>query len=357
MRRFFANAALVVASVFLCLVVGEIGVRMADGVPVFAVNNFVAEELDIIHSNSAVMAYDATLGWRLTDNYATGGRSFSTGAYGVRMNGATIEPVPSEGILAVGDSFTAGSGVADDEAWPAQLEQLVHQPVVNGAAGAWGVDQMVLRAEQLIPVIRPTTLIVSLLADDSLRNNFEIYGGGYKPYFTIADGKAVLQGVPVPRVTAHNVGLDWSRRIFGYAYFMQWVTRRLGVHTWWVTNDYRYKKVHDDKVGVDISCLLMDRLTRLRDEQKIRVIVMVQYGGAESQGEPPWYGPPVVACARAKGLDTVDTYPPLHALWKEDPARFRALWIDEGGQLGHMSAAGNKLIAELVQREEFPPPK
>jgi hypothetical protein len=352
MRRYVVNGGIVAISVMISLLVLEAGARLLNGVPLFTRTNFVADMLDLIRRNSQVLAYDETLGWRLADNYP-GGLDFATGRYGVRMNSAEIKPPLERGILAVGDSFTAGSGVVNDQTWPAQLERMVGQPVANAASGAWGVDQMVLRVEQLIPALHPRTVIVGILAEDTLRNNFEIYGGAYKPYFAVEGGKAILKGVPVPHVSRDNLGLDLTRRIFGHSYLIRVVSLRLGVEARWIANEYRYRQIFPNETGVKISCALMDRLAKLRAEHGLRVIVLMQYGGPDSQDGPPWYGPPVVACAKERGLETVDSHPVLHDLSIREPQKFKDLWIDEGGQMGHMTAAGNKLIAQLLQQQMF----
>lgn len=295
------------------------------------------------------MDHDPLLGWRLRENLFVPGSSFTTGAYGLRMNSNEIRPPAPGGVLAVGDSFTAGSGVADWESWPAQLEQLINQPVHNAAAGAWGVDQMVLRAEQLVPELHPKVLIVSILGQDSLRNNFEIYGGGYKPYFVIENGTAALKGTPVPLVSQRSIEIGPVRKVIGHSYLIHWAMMRLSP-AGWVQDSDRYKKVHADEVGVQISCQLMDRLKRLQDQHGLHVIVAVQYGAAESSAkEPPWYGPPVLECAKQRGFGILDTYPSLKTIADQDQPRFVGLWLNEGGQLGHMSATGNRLIAKLLR--------
>jgi hypothetical protein len=352
LRQHAINGSLILASLLICFLSLEAGIRIFHGIPVLTTTNFVADTLNLVRRNTGVLIYDETLGWRLADNYA-GGRSFATGAYGLRMNTADVQPPREGGILAVGDSFTAGSGVANDETWPAQLEHMSGQSVHNAAVGAWGVDQMILRAELLAPVLRPHTVIVGILADDTLRNNFEIYGGGYKPFFIIEKGKAVLKGVPVPRVTSENLGLDIWRRSLGHSYLIYAVARRLDREAWWIANNYRYRQVHANEVGVTISCLLMDRLVALKAAYGVRVVVLMQYGGdASLQKEALWYGPPVLACAKERGLETVDTFPLLHTLSVEKPQEFKDLWLDEGGQLGHMSPKGNKLIAELLYKTQ-----
>lgn len=351
LRKIVLDAGLVLASLIVGFLILEIGARAANGVPVFSTANFVSNMLDIVRRNTGAMVHDPTLGWNLRDDLNFG-RAFATGAYGVRMNGATVQPIPQDAVLAVGDSFTVGSGVANDETWPAALERLTGKPVVNAGAGAWGVDQMVLRAETLVPILHPRRLIVGILADDSLRNSYEIYGGGYKPYFDVVDGKAALRGVPVPHVTEHNIGLNLKRKILGHSYLIYWTLRQLGYEARWVADDFRYKRVHSNEDGVEISCALMERLARVAADNGLGIAVVMEYGANEVVGkEPPWYAPPVLVCAKAHGFATVDAFPVLHSIFEKEPERFKTLWIDEDGQLGHMSAAGNALVAHLVAKQ------
>jgi hypothetical protein len=346
-RRAVEAVSLVVISLGVAFIGLEVLFRSWQGVSLSASENFIIQQLDIIRQNTSVMDYDPLLGWRLRDNLYVKGSGFTTGPFGLRMNSNKIRPPGPGGILAVGDSFTAGSGVIDEDSWPAQLEKMMNQPVHNAAAGAWGVDQMVLRAEQLAPELSPKVLILGILAQDSLRNAFEIYGGGYKPYFIVENGKASLTGVPVPRVSTRPMDIGMVRKIAGHSYLLHWSLMRIWP-TRWVHNHYRYKQVHSDQTGVEISCYLMDRLLRLQNDYGLRIIVAMQYGAAESSAhEPPWYGPPVVECAKQRGFETVDTYPPLKLLADQDRSRFEALWINEGGVLGHMSTAGNKFVAGL----------
>jgi hypothetical protein len=270
------------------------------------------------------------------------------------MNAASLRPLPAGGIQAVGDSFTAGSGVNDDQAWPARLEALTGLPVLNAGAGAYGVDQMVLRAEQLLPDLRPSTLIVGILGQDSLRNTYEVFGGGYKPYFTVEDGKAVLKGVPAPRVDAAPLALDPMRAVLGHSHLLDSAIKALGWQQWWIDNRLRYKQVHDNKVGVAISCLLMARLAERSRGEGLRVIVLMMYGAGEIEGTPaPWFAADVVACASAQGLEVLDTYGPIRAVLQRDRAAFVELWLDEGGQLGHPSVKGQQFVADLLYRQYF----
>lgn len=354
MRKFLAGLILSLGSVTVGLAGLEVGLRYVDGMPLVPRTNLIEWTLDLIRTNTSVMVHDEMLGWRLREDVAVGQGAFTTGTLGVRMNSGEPRPLPKGAILAVGDSFTVGSGVDDDQTWPAHLERLTGTPVLNGAAGAWGVDQMVLRAEQLGPQLESRAVVVGILAQDSLRNNFEVYGGAYKPFFGIEGDSAVLRGVPVPRVGERGLDLNIWRRVFGHSYLLHWTTRRLGLTSWWLDQTALYRKIHPDKLGVEISCHLMDRLVDLGEQLSARIIVVMQWGAAEAMlDEPPWYGPPVVSCARERGIETLDTYKALHELSKKDHERYVGLWLDEGGVLGHMSAAGNEYIASLIAQAFF----
>jgi len=230
-KRHAGNALLILGSVAACCLILEAALRLYSGIPVLAATNFVAQSLDIVRANTGYLNHDELLGWRLKDGINADG--FTTSEFGIRNNGAR-RPVPPEAIIAVGDSFTAGSGVRDEETWPAQLERALAIPVINGAAGAWGVDQMILRAETLAERVRPTAIVVGVMAWDSHRNGYVVFGGGYKPWFDIQDGVPVLKGVPVPQFEHAPQGLGRRRGIFGHSWLVHWSMMRLGLMDRWI---------------------------------------------------------------------------------------------------------------------------
>ena len=163
---------LVMISVTLTYGMLEAVVRIGHGVPVFAWKNFLAERNSLLTTHT-LNQFDAVLGWVLREHQRVNPESeigsLTTGAHGVRLN-ASQGPQPMRGaILAAGDSFTAGSEVGDRHSWPAHLETILGQPVVNAATGAGGADQIVLRLEMLMPVLAPKVIIASFLDDDIMR--------------------------------------------------------------------------------------------------------------------------------------------------------------------------------------------
>lgn len=353
-RNVVLTLGLLLSFTALSLAVAELAWRWLNGVDLLSRENRVQHALDMLRSGNRVLMHDPLLGWRMKDDVFIPEGGFTTGPMGVRMNATAPGPLREGGILAVGDSFTAGSGVRDDETWPARLEALLGQPVTNGASGAYGVDQIVLRAEQLLPDVRPATLIVALLSQDSLRNSYVVFGGAHKPYFEIENGAPVLKGVPVPLVAAAPLDVGLLRELLGYSYMVDAGVKALGLQQWWIDNKLRYRKLHTDQVGVEISCHLMRRLAGLKRTEGLRVIVLMLYGAGEVQAAPaPWFAPPVIECARREGLEALDTHALYHALAVQDRRAFIDLWLDEGGQLGHPSIKGSRFIADLVARTFF----
>jgi hypothetical protein len=356
MSPLLKNLLLMLCSTTACLLLLEVGLRIGNGLPVIPDRNFIVERSHIADVDHLPLAeYDPALGWvqrpnlRIASDRADG--SFTTGEYGIRMNRPEIQPIPHNSILAVGDSFTAGSEVGDVQAWPAQLEREIGEAVVNAAVGGWGADQIVMRAEQLIPKLTPRTIIVSLLADDIVRDAYRVYGGLDKPYYEIKDGNLVQMNQPVvPRAIGPASTLGPFRRTLGYSYLADYTMSRLGIESWFAIA--AQVQVPIDIVGV--SCLLLERLKHEADDKGTRLILLMQWGGGGiSQWQSrPYFTSDVLDCARQAGIQTVDTWDRLKQVNSEGEDKLKELYhtLQGGTVYAHMSSAGNKLMADLVAK-------
>ncbi len=354
-KAFVANIALMAVSLLVFAAITEISLRLVNGIQFWPIVNLIAKDRALLTTQTA-NEYHPTVGWVLRPgiegNPDDPDTSFTIGEYGVRMNEAGIRPVPSNAVLAVGDSFTAGSEVGDRWAWPAQLERLLDSPVVNGAAGGWAADQIVLRGEHLTPLIEPHTVILSFLADDILRSQFRVYGSANKPWFSIdADGSLVHHNNPVPEFSGKPS--ESTAPFVGYFYLPIWVMDRLGLGADWRRGIDSYIKADTDPVAV--SCKLLERAKAYYAKQNIRLLFVLQYGGHMNFENTPQlsYAAPVVACARELDIETVDTYPALLKAYQAGLETFKNLYVmhDNDRVFGHMSAAGNALVAELVANQ------
>ena len=364
-RQLAAGAATVLASVVLSLLVLEVGVRIADGVPLISTENFVGRDLDTVHKQGKMSVYDARLGWTTIPNvsWSVEGKRvtagiYTFGDYGVRMSTPHVAPLEKGAILVVGDSFGVGSEVADAESWPAQLESMVGGRVINAAAGGYGLDQIVLRAEELLSRLEPRTLLVQTRLEFGLSVlRMTLYGGTPKPYFTIEDGRLALHNEPVPRLASRGADIGWARAVLGHSYLVQYLMARLDLMQWWVSPSMATKYALPVNQAVDVSCLLMRRLAQMRDRTGIKVVLVFQYAGPDGlDSKLGWHTDRdrVLACSEQEGLEVVDVLDALRTVYRGgDLASYQRLWImhDNNQLYGHMSAEGNRLVADLVAQQ------
>jgi hypothetical protein len=342
---------IVLLSLLICLVILEVIARVMDGMPVFAMRNWLAERNALL-TTQTLSEYDPLLGWVIKSNQSFHAddptTSFTTGRYGIRLNRPDGGPPSTGGILAVGDSFTAGSDVGDRHSWPAQLETLIRRPVINAAAGGWAADQIVLRAESLLPVLEPATVIVSLYHDDIARSRFRVYGGANKPFFTVENGELVHHNRPVPLYTGRPEETPRWLILPSYSYLVLFTMDRLGWSSWWQTYSTSYVKAADND-PVAVTCELIRRLQRELARRGTRLLLVMQYGAGEVE-ERPANASAVIACARQAGIDTLDLWDDLAAEYRHSFEGYARLWTGRDGQkmFGHMSSLGNRFVAERI---------
>ncbi|MEO6326780.1 MAG: GDSL-type esterase/lipase family protein [Thermoanaerobaculia bacterium] len=117
-------------------------------------------------------------------------------------------------VLALGDSFTFGQGVSDDEAYPALLESRVPGiEVVNLGVHGYGHDQMLITLREEGARLLPDVVLLGYVTDDALRNlvGFRDY---QKPRFRLEEGALVLMGTPVQTPDESRARLRWRSRFF-----------------------------------------------------------------------------------------------------------------------------------------------
>lgn len=353
LRAALQNTMIFAGSVLVFFVCLELGLRVVNGQQLWPDRNFILERV-IVTNRFKTSDYDPLLGWVMKPGLKLHSKhphnSHTTGELGIRLNSPNASPQsPRKAILAVGDSFTAGSEVGDIETWPAHLERALGEPVLNGAAGGWATDQIVLRTEDLMTKLLPRTIIVSFLENDIPRAEYSVYGGGPKPYFVIDKDELILKNVPVPRAiegATNDIGL--TRAILGYSYLVDWTMSRLGREEWFRVNPY-VKVLTDPN---EVSCLLIKRLKQETDAQGARLIFLMQWGGnaiAEWSARP-FHATRVIGCARDAGIQVVDPWQELKAVFAQGQEKLKTLYIMHQSDTlyGHMSSAGNQLIAELL---------
>lgn len=332
---------MVLAALLVSLGVLELGLRTWFWGYLFTWPNFVLEARTVLAEGDAGRyVQDDRLGYLPRAGYAAPGLTIE--ADGRRSTGA---PPATAGapILAVGDSFTFGAEVPDQESWPSQLQQITGRRVLNAGVSGYGFDQIVLRAEALAPLYKPEAIVVAFIADDIRRTEMRRLWSADKPYFDLDQDKLALRNAPVPPRADPKTTLTFWQRTLGYSLLFDFILRRLDLLHDWFGDHIR---VHAPGTGERIACLLTGRLADLQGSSGARVLLVAEY-------DPVVWDDPtfaaeqrrvtagLLACARANGLATLDSF---DALTKRvgNPRDLYGLW--------HMNAEGNRLIAGLVAK-------
>jgi lysophospholipase L1-like esterase len=347
----WANVGLLLISVLAPLLAIELGYRLVAGLPLLKLANWRTEHVVMVNLGELKAIPDPVLGWtNKSSSYNEDG--YTTLEHGVRKN-FDETTVRTGGMLAAGDSFTEGWEVKDHESWPAVIEKLTSVPVVNAGTGGYGADQTILRAEQMLPIVKPKILLIGFHEIAITRAGHTAFGAP-KPYFTFDNGELRYHPATfvqprekntIARRTAYGI-----REALGYSAFADYLLSRINPNFWHGDPDRDlYQRSGADEV--DVTCALLQRLKSRADQDSIHMILVLQYYATlilESDRPGP-YSQAVAACARDIGIRVVDQFAPLHAIVAVGgPAIIRDYYWLTDGVFGHMTAKGNEHVANLI---------
>jgi hypothetical protein len=157
-----------------------------------------------------------TRGWalrpRLRDAVAFGDRLLSSNSEGVRARREYARPKPAglRRVIVLGDSFTFGDEVSDDETYSHFLQELLPGvEVVNLGVHGYGHDQMLLYLEEVGARYQPDVVLLGFVGDDMERNLLP-FRDFAKPWFEEGASGLVLRGTPVP-APEEVLAREWRR--------------------------------------------------------------------------------------------------------------------------------------------------
>jgi len=347
----WANVALLLFSLLATLLTIEFGYRLVAGLPLLKFANWRTEHVVTVNLGELKAIRDPVLGWtNKSVNYNEDG--YTTIEYGVRKN-FDETTIRTGGMLATGDSFTEGWEVKDHESWPAFVEKLTSIPVVNAGTGGYGSDQTILRAEQMLPIVKPKILLIGFHEIAIKRAGHTVFGAP-KPYFTLENGE--LQYHPPTFIEPHEKStVPWTaaygiREALGYSAFADYLLTRLNPNFWHGDPDRDlYLRSGADEVA--ITCALLRRLKSRADQDGIHMMLVLQYYATLilEADRPGPQSQAVAACARDVGIRVVDQFAPLRAIVAAGgPTIIRDYyWLDDD-IFGHMTAKGNEHAANLI---------
>jgi hypothetical protein len=335
--RLAVRAGYLVGCVIVCSVTLEIALRLYLQVPVFTFRDWRGQIIPLSQTSS----YDPLLGWTQRSNLV--GDGIGTLEYGIRKNSSRDEQLTSGAVLAVGDSFTEGAEVINKDTWPAQLERTLRIRVINAGVGAYGVDQAVLNAERLLPILKPHAVLLGIYEHDILRVGYRSYSAP-KPYFEQENGVWVHKNNPVPRAAAVERE-PWYKRILARSMIIHVLMARYYNRYWY--SFMRFERAVNDPVKT--TCYVLERLRNALEPQNIPALLVVQYGGGiYSRGSPrPIHVDEVLRCAHDLRFAIVDEFDRLSGVARVALSDLKQYYVD-GDLDAHMSANGNALIASLI---------
>jgi len=189
-----------------------------------ALTHWESGRLEVYQGREALATrYDPTLGWALRPDlnhphFFGDGRDLVTNSHGIRARGEH-RPAPPPGkrrAIALGDSFTFGHGIGNDESWPAQLDTLLPDwEVLNLGMMGYGLDQAYLLYLREGVKYEHDAVLLGLITDDFRRLLTDRGGGGfYKPRFQLQGTRLKLTNVPAPEPRGHWVFPEERLRFF-----------------------------------------------------------------------------------------------------------------------------------------------
>lgn len=337
-REFAASAALVLVSLLMTAGTLELGYRLWLGPEwLWNWNNVFSAERRRMAADASLCSYvySPSLGWAPNPNFRSA--SFNVDPDETReMPELGAEGLSAPLILATGDSFAEGLEVDDDESWPAYLQGLLNVRTVNAGVSGFGLDQTVLRTEEMAATHPVGIAVVSFIVDDLRRTEYDRAWTADKPYFEFEDGELRLTNSPVPPPTHEPCDLPLWQTVFGSSMILQRVANRL---------EWIHRRVLPPGSGRELACPIMKRLARLN----ISVLVVAQYDaqtwlrGDEYRDEQHLEAQHVLNCAAEAGLDTLDTFEIVQRAVEEKgvPSLYRL-------KGSHHSPEGNELVAESI---------
>jgi hypothetical protein len=342
------RVALACAAVLTAFATIELGYRVHSQRPVLVLDDWRAGRISNLAFGDRGR-FDPALGWAPSEGYESDG--YNTLDHGIRRNFCE-EDVRTGGILAVGDVFTdGGTEVKDDETWPAILERMTGQPVLNGGVAGYGSDQIVMRAEQLMALVEPETLVVALLDDSIARAGLASFGAS-KPYYTLDQGNLAYHA-PMRRKGDEEGQSVWrarTRDVLGHSAVLDVVLSRVAPSYWLgMAGEPVFRSVDNDPVGV--TCALLQRLKTRADTDGVRVLVLMQHvqQAVAEKTEPQEGVTKVAACAASMAIEVVDQFEQLRATAVANPEDLGDYYLQGDGE-GQMSRKGNLHAAQLLVR-------
>jgi hypothetical protein len=320
---------------------------------------------------STYLVPDRELGWSIKPNGRSGAYSATAdGLRGAPGRSTSLSVPPGKiRVSLYGDSFTHGDGAPLEHTWAEQLERLRGDvEVLNFGVPAYGADQALLRFRRDGRRFEAHVHILGIWPEDLVRNlsvvRFYLLPSGHlsssKPRFVLGGSGLALVNSPVlsreefldtvlQRRIAPVLALDyWYReeeQRFPFYYHLHSVRAALSVHNAYQRREMR-KRLYFDKEGealklaVAIAEAFRHEVQALGARAYVALIPMRELVEAQASGAFP-----LAELLRARGIAVLDFGPAFAS--RAANAGIASLFLPDG----HLTALGNRLIADEIARE------
>jgi len=193
-----------------------------------------------------MILYDARLGWKLKPYWSGKHHHYDYDAfYNINSHGFRAPDVNDETVeyAVVGDSFSFGLGVEDDETFTALLNvgSEKNKTFYNYSVPGYSTDQQLLFINNIKADISNKIILMVYLGNDLFDNmrNYPLQAEHGKPHFQLNDNKLTLLNTPVPltekpaaarkdSITRIVLGNDSDATFSGWLARLE-ISRRLGL--------------------------------------------------------------------------------------------------------------------------------
>lgn len=354
-RRFLANATLFFASVMLSIALLEVGLRgFWDG--------YYLKQPKVYH------ATDPIRGWKNRPNVSLdyGDPEFSTvvthNQWGYRSQGVDQPRTSGRSrVLVLGDSFTYGIGVQNDETFSALLQKFVpRREVINTGVSGYGTShQLVLLRDEGL-AFRPDLIIVASFGND-LSDSYK----GEFAQFKVSNGELTypdpVSDERLMEFESTRRGKGRSRSVLRYSYAYRFLSdriklaRKLFRETFEISEDSpRLKTPEETRAAWELMELLIEEIGRLSRETEAKILIVVIPYLQQVQSGPRLVGGPadlyqfqaeLLKIAKRSEIPSLDLLPVLRAAHQREGI---PLYYPRDG---HLTRRGHELAAEAIEAE------
>jgi lysophospholipase L1-like esterase len=354
------NLLILGISLFICLGITEVALRLAGYDPIPHVINYIA--------------YNDTLGWKGIPNFkgTINGVSYSINREGFREREIMPGEAPAGKIklLFLGDSFMFGQDIAQSDRVSDIMAKIdTTTSSYNFGISGFSTDQELLVLKKYGPMVKPDQVLLFFCLNDLLYNDSpteHTLPGGKPLYQRVGADSLVLTNVPVPTEIGGQPSLvRWLEEKFVLGRLVQ---RTLSHLTFNRTNKLRWEEMranernmrqrppvfrdslllHSDQQNYsDLSYFLLREIRNACNRLNARLILFTvpsSLAWTTDHADTPESLVQVMKWCANLGIETVDLFPVFHQDFISHGVN-QYIW-----DKNHWNAYGNQLVAQVLDR-------